>query len=404
MFLRKKLVTYTILNVFDKVLGLITPFLVLFLFDSVDKFNELEYILSISMIIVTFVDLGFRDYILYGYRCFKFGEVEFLKSIEEAYVLLLILYLSLSILSILFLKFILVSSNLKMILCLISLRALFLFVTTYYGIVARLKDRPNNVFVLTICSNILSIFLFLFLYFVNLNFSVQYFFFGPIVVLTYLFAREIKRFKFPTLNSLKILTVAFRYSWPLLVNALIQNIVNNYGKVVAFENLSDSDTFEISFLLRLGTIIQLTHASVSSFYSKKIFISNDRRVAVSVFKFYATSLLIGSIVAVIAYFIFCFYSSFFMDGKIQIKTNPSHSILLLFYLFWSLSAYFELYLNKHNYNYFVPMISISTVSIYFICLNFGVFSLFSIYLAMFSSALMAFIAVFFLVWKKNLFK
>ena len=54
--------SYSVLNFLDKGLIFITPLLILKFFDDKVLYNTIEYIYSISAILVIFLDLGLKNY------------------------------------------------------------------------------------------------------------------------------------------------------------------------------------------------------------------------------------------------------------------------------------------------------------------------------------------------------
>ena len=68
LFVKEGLFNYTFWNLLDKGLVFLLPLTLVYLFNTKQKYVELEYVISIVTIIATFVDLGINGYMFYHYQ------------------------------------------------------------------------------------------------------------------------------------------------------------------------------------------------------------------------------------------------------------------------------------------------------------------------------------------------
>jgi hypothetical protein len=136
------------------------------------------------------------------------------------------------------------------------------------------------------------------------------------------------------------------FAWPILLNTLFMSFMNNYAKIYAYGHLSQQEMAQISYILRIGLIVQLTHASFSSFYSKSLFMDLERRFNFGIFKQYNYVLLLSAVLVglIILFTNYVFYSF------IRIPLTLSTGFFVLYILLWCYIGYLEIYFGVMNAN------------------------------------------------------
>ncbi|MFY0593244.1 hypothetical protein [Roseivirga sp.] len=349
----KALLKFTFLNFLDKGLNFLLPLAILLFFQDNLIYNEIEYVLSVALILATFADLGFRSYLFYGYKESVGREEYFLSRTSKVFNTLFLLYVLSTVLIATSIYFVNHPVS-KMTAGYIGLRFIYIFFTNYKSVIYRFDDKPSRLFRWTIPGTILSLLLLLTVFKAGWVLRLDYFFFGSAVVLLVFFLKD---FRIGSMADLTLLKSYFfkviSYSWPLILNGAMVSVVNNFGKIYAFNSLSDSEMSEISLMLRIGMIIQLAHLSSMTFFSKKLFLSKSVKESRRTLGVYLFTLLAGCSMACVLYILFIN-----LDIKgLTISFRYSHLLVLLFFLLSSIASYFEVYLNKNNRNIFIPLVS-----------------------------------------------
>ena len=66
--LNKELIKFSLFNIADKVMIFLLPFFVLMLSNNVELYNQIEYVFSISAVLVVFIDFGLISEMFFGYK------------------------------------------------------------------------------------------------------------------------------------------------------------------------------------------------------------------------------------------------------------------------------------------------------------------------------------------------
>jgi hypothetical protein len=360
----KGLLKFFVFSYLDKIISFALPLTILFFIKDNQLYASIEVAFSYAMIIMVGVELGFTNYLFYGYKHAQ-DTVFFLKQAKTYFKFLLLFYCVLSMLLVIGIN----AFNQKIVALalIVCVRILSVMYFNFYAIIYRLKDIPAHIFIITITINVLSfIMLFAASYF-SWDHQLIYFFLPPIVMLfivcvRYVFS-ELVTISFSEFFS--FLKKAFSYSWPIMLNVLAMSFINNYAKIYAYEYLSQQDMVQISYIMRIGLVIQLTHVSFSSYFSKALFMDVKQKLNVNIFLKYSLVLWSASLLAVVI----ILATNLFFGSKISIPFNLSTFMFLFYIILWCYTAYLELYFGVKNANKRVLVYSLISLLTYLILLR-----------------------------------
>ena len=264
------------LSYFDKAIIFLLPLVVLFFFKDKTVYVSIEYIYSITVVIIPLIDLWLSGYFLYVYRNSINREKSvniFVNVFQRIYIFLFILGAA-----ILIINYSLVEFN-EFLLFIIS-RLLFVLATVFLASYFRLTNNPEKAVYITILSNILSL-AFLVLYFLfDIEFSMWLIFFGQIIfAVGYFFKSLIDIFflngKVSSLRIRDVITQSLIFSWPTIIQVFIMMYIVNYGKINVLTKMTLDDGVLLSLVQRLSMVILLTHSSIWAFLIKDVYIEKD---------------------------------------------------------------------------------------------------------------------------------
>lgn len=349
---------FSFFNILEKFLAYISPLLILKFIENPVLYNKIELIFSISIIINVFIDFGIKGHFVYSYRFYD-SKKKHKNTYLKAYNILILYYL---IFSVCFLSlFNLLGFNSLLIIFLTLVRVFYLLIVNFYKFFFRFYYNINYFFLLTIPVNIITILLIYFIYKLNINYLAIYFFIAQfilvciyffLIILKSLFETNIKKFSKVIKNSLD-------YYWPIILSSAVSLIIMNFGKIYSYFNLPENDMTKFSFIIRFLLIIQLFHATFSSYFLKKNYEENEKIINKNIILKYLTGLLFVALIINILYPIFIdFFNSDYTFDKIY--------FLLMFYIIvWCVSAYLEQFLGKFNKNLYLMYLQIFSLLIYF---------------------------------------
>ena len=146
---------------------------------------------------------------------------------------------------------------------------------------------------------------------------------------------------------------------PIILSSAVSLIIMNFGKIFSYFNLSESDMTKFSFVIRFLLIIQLFHATFSSFFLKKNYEENEKKINRNIFLKYIIGLMVVVILVNVLYPIFNnFFNSNYSFDKI-------YFLLMAYIVVWCLSSYLEQFLGKFNKNLYLMYLQIFSLIIYF---------------------------------------
>jgi O-antigen/teichoic acid export membrane protein len=351
----KGLITFAFLNYVDKALIFLIPLSVLYIFKDKALYNRIEYVLSFSAVIGIAVELGMRNYMLYAYKESKERE-KIVREVKGHFFTLFFLYFIVSLVLAIFLPFDLSRRNLD----LIAARTLFSFFLSFFTIYFVVADAPSKVFIFSYLINISTLVIILLTKALGSNPDILYFFLSQIVLNLILFAYILRNFSLVNFRGLfSYLKKSLSYSWPIIINLFLFMVINNYGKIYAFKFLSREEMFQISFVQRIALIIQLAHASSSTYLSKSIYVDESKGVNRMVLRRYTTAIILSSSLAVI---IILALDKLFPSMSVRFDMNSI--FLILYTIAWCYSAFFELYINKMNRNKVIPVFTLISTMVF----------------------------------------
>ena len=387
----KNLYSFSVLNFSEKFLAYLCPLLIIQIFDDKILYNQIELIYSFSVIFNIVFDFGLRGYFTYSLRKIKKRKqysIEVLNYFNSLFLIITIV----SVLCISFL-FALLNSAEIIIFSLIYFRFAYLYITFFFKVYFRMISNPFYIFFINIPVNLLVIlFIFYGLLFRNSTINlVTYFFPFIIFLLIYIFYLIVTlKFSIKFSKTIKYITKSLKFYWPIILTSIISLLIGNFIKIFSFYELSPDDMTKSSLFLRILMIIQLTHASIASFYLKKNFLEKKIKFNKKILVIYLRNI---SIITLIIYFLSPVYLNYL---KVNFTVDIIFILMSLYIYFWCVASYLEQFLTKFNFNKSILMYYILSVIIYF-CVLFltNTLNLFNISLAMFVSSFIYFICVVF---------
>ena len=346
----KSLFSFIGLSYFDKAVIFILPLAVLTLFKDKSVYVSIEYIYSIVVVVVPFLDLGLGGYFFYAYRNNDNNRKvvsEILKTFHLIYIGILLIGLSLIAIHYLIYPF-------EEYIVYVVSRSIFIltftFLTSYY----RLINKPHKALFITISSNILSLIFLLTFFLSDVEFSLWLVFIGQILFCIIYFFRVIIRVLSKWVKSYKALKISdllkksILFSWPTIIQVFILMYVGNYGKINALDKLSVDDGVLLSLTQRFSMLIQLTHGAIIGYLMKEIFVSGELlNINRKVFLKYFGLLLISVIMVVLIIAGFMYFNGNKYETGFLIQII---GLLIGYTFFWCIFSYFEIYYSRENKN------------------------------------------------------
>lgn len=265
------------LSYLDKAIIFLLPLLVFQFFKDQKVYISIEYIYSVTTVIIPLLDLGLSGYFFYAYRNSKNHDATlktFVKSFQRLY--LLISCIGLGFIAVHYYSF-----EYEPYIVFIVSRLLFVLATVFFASYYRLTNRPEKAVYITLFSNVLSL-SFLFAYFFSgLEFSLWLIFIGQILfALVYLFKCVIDVFfkeneNFDNYKLKKLIASALLFSWPTILQVFIMMYITNYGKMNVLTKMNLDDGVLLSLVQRFSMLIFLTHSSIWAFIIKDIYVEKN---------------------------------------------------------------------------------------------------------------------------------
>jgi len=339
-----------VLSYCDKAVIFLLPILVLQIFKDQTVYLSIEYIYSVTIVIIPFLDLGLVGYFFYIYR----NKEDKRKIVNEVTKIFHVVYFILFVLGfgIVCIHYFVFSID-DNIIYIVS-RAIFLstfaFLSSYY----RLKNKPERGLYVTITANVISlIFLFIFVL-LDLEFDLWVIFIGQILfcilyflkILRHLFLKWSKYYKNLKLRSL--IKSSLLFSWPTIIQAFIMMYVANYGKIHTLDNLSSNDGVLLSIVQRFSMIIFLTHSSLLAYFVKELYTDKDLfLIQKKTLLKYLCLLTISLVLVALIIGVYLMHNVDVYD----LKRSSLISVALLSYSFLScVFSYLEMYYGRENKN------------------------------------------------------
>ena len=355
------------LSYFDKAIIFLLPLIVLFCFKDKTVYVSIEYIYSITVVIIPLIDLGLSGYFFYVYRNSPKQEESvniFVNVFQRIYIFLFTIGAA-----ILIINYSLVEFD-EFLLFIVS-RLLFVLATVFLASYFRLTNNPEKAVYITILSNILSL-AFLVLYFLfDIEFSMWLIFFGQIIfAVGYFFKSLIDVFflngKVSKLSVKAVIKQSLIFSWPSIIQVFIMMYIVNYGKINVLTKMTLDDGVLLSLVQRLSMVIFLTHSSIWAFLIKDVYIEKNlfiikRSIVYKYLVFLTLALMVITIVAGV--YIFYNYTYFTRVSLI--------SILIIGQVFFAcIYNYLELYYGRENKNIIKLYLALFSALVFIILITF----------------------------------
>lgn len=353
----KGLLLYTFLNCIDKALNFVLPLIILIICDDKQTYNEIEYVYSVALMVLVFIEIQ-RYYLFYGYRLSS-DKDEFTQVARNVCdgicFILFVLGLFLWI----------IFYNYYSFLIWIVVRTLHLFILNFYNYYYRLIDNPCKIFYISIGISLITIAL---IYLSNENLInptyLFLFFVVPLVFITYYAVfRGLKYLFMSGLRPMwKCIKQALLYSWPIVVNMFFFSIINNYGKIFAFNHMSQQEMYEFAFSMRISLIILMIHTSFWAYYSKNIYLQGF--IKPKMLFYYTVVLLLAVTFSCFVIFVW----NYFWPSK-SLPLNLNFGLLMLYIFILCYKATYEIYFSIWNKNVLLLLFSLLSCIIYILILK-----------------------------------
>ena len=351
------LLLYTALNYLDKAFAVAVPLVLLWATKDQGLYNQVEYIYALGALAVVALELGVRNYLLFGYREAPDRD-QFLVDGHNHFLLLNLLYAGLGLLVIGTLAALgLGSPGLWL---LVGVRTLYNAIFSFYSILVRLQDRPSAVFALSLGANAGTCLLVGLFYYWGGRLTLPLVFATQALLVAALVGIALRRRLWRQFLSLRTyLRRTLAYAWPIILNVFLVVAIQNVGKLYAQNALSADEMTRLAMAQRIALIVQLGHASAAGFLAKRLFLSEGHRIERSLFLVYSGALALGvglSLVAALA--------AQHVLGRAITLGDPVLALLLTYTVLWCYAAFLEQYLNKADQNIWIPLASIAGAAVF----------------------------------------
>jgi hypothetical protein len=355
--------SYSVLNFFDKGLIFLTPLIILKFFDDKVLYNTIEYVYSVSTILVIFFDLGLKNYTFFYLKKSKTYNQDLNNINNTFYFYIFYIFVFLGI--ILTLYYFNNLNHLKYILGFIIIRILYLTIINFYKIIYRANDIPSKIFIFSIPVSLVT-FVLLYINYEFLNFDNLLIFFTAqsLFLILYIIVKFNFKLIVTKINSkIILLKKSLKFTFPLMLSVMFYNSMMNYGKIYSFNFLNIEEMTFLSFSQRLFIILTFFHATYVGFFQKKIYLTSDNHFNKRLFiNYFLLIILINTILI---------FSSNYISTIFNVRITNFNIILLLstHSCLWCFSAYFETYLTKTNNNNFIMKSTIFSMIVFIFTLN-----------------------------------
>lgn len=332
------------LSYLDRAAAFICPLLVLKVMGRTDAYVSIEYVLSLSIILSTFFDVGLRNYLLFDAKERR-SDAAALSSAAKAFKPLLWLHI-LGLLLALAIGW-QVGSTDPYLVSLAIARASALSVTRLVMQGLILVGRPALAPLMSIVSWGFSCVILAWPESATDIVLTTVFFCGSFAILIGVAGLTVWPAKAgaDTRSVTEHLSYSLQWGWPLLLSAAASMVVANYSKVYAFSNLPEQEVLAFIFWMRAYSIVQLSHVAVVSILTRQIYQSDSRGVIPEnlyrYLRFVAPStLLIGALAL--------FGDSW--TSSVPFLSETAAIIMFAYFCVWCFGAYLEVYLTRNAQN------------------------------------------------------
>lgn len=397
-----KLFSFIGLSYFDKMVIFLLPLAVLQLFQDKSVYITIEYIYSIVIIIIPFLDLGISGYFFYAYR----NASNYRKVVAEVLKIFHLIYLALMLIGLLFIfvHYFLIPFEEHIVY--IVFRSLFVMVFTFLTSYYRLINKPQKALYVTMSANIFSLLFVLTYFFLGEDFEFWLIFLGQIIFCVFFFFKTLKRVfskwkkSYQVIEKIDWIKKSILFSWPNIIQVFILMYVANYGKINALDNMTVDEGVLLSLTQRFSMLIQLTHSAIIGFLMKELFVSGDllaiKKNILYKYIMLLFSAVIGVSVVATGYFYF-FGSSFSLDVLFL-----NIGLIIGYTFMWCVYSYFEIYYSRENKNIIKLYLAITNGLLFILIFKVVEFNYIErITLAMFLSTFVTLLLSMFILRRRN---
>lgn len=333
----RELLAFMGANYLDKGLVFLLPLVVLYLVKDRQTYNDIEYIYSIANVLLPFFCI-LSSYSFYGHKESNAKDI-YIKE-YHAVCKRTIVYLIASIIILVVLSSCLPVGLTLSMSVFIGIRLVYLIYVQYYSNYYRLINKPISIVYQTLTCSVVSI---LFLLVCNL-FSIKLFLFCVFAPQFFILYKVIllPRYNVSSTKYYAFIKDALFYSLSLIINSTIVAFVMNYGKIYAYNYLSEVEMFDFSYSMRITMVITLANGTLISFWAKEIY---EHGYTLSVIVKYCT--LIGAAFAV-AIALLMLLKWFSISQSL--KFDLSVVFILLYTLLYCFSSFCEIYFGRRRKN------------------------------------------------------
>lgn len=384
---------YTFLNYLDKGLNFLIPLIILKIIPrNSTLYSDIEYLISISLIISSFLDIGLRSYLFYGFR----NAINKNAFLEYANLLLSFLIGAYTLVLIVSIPFL--TNNWLFVF--IGFRTIYLTYTYIKASILRLEDKPSTIFLYTSLLSILISIIIVISVFLNIEYnligySIPYIIFC--LVISIIFISKSNAINQNRKRLLLMLNNSIKFAWPLMLTLVLSTFQNNFAKIYGYNRLTQSEFESFAILLRIFMILFLSHTSAIAFYTKSIYMGPNG-FDIKIYTRYLAIIGLGFL----AMILFVYISNRFQILS-QIKWDVNFLVLLLTYIFMMNRNYLEQYFGKyHQLKYLIISTSLGFVSflLLFIVFTMIAISITKVLIAILASEFISFLIVAFFYQKR----
>jgi len=390
------------LSYIDKAIIFLLPLIVLYFFKDKTVYVSIEYIYSVTIVLIPLLDLGLSGYFFFAYRNSEDCD-NTIKTFVEVFQRL---YILLSVIGVGFIAFNYLGIEFEKFIIFIVSRLLFVLCTTFLASYYRLTNKPQNVVYITIFFNALSLLFILAYFLIDSEFSLWLIFIGQILfAIFYLFksVRDVffaKKDDFHNSTIKKLIVKAFLYSWPIIIQAFIMMYISNYGKLNALTKMTIDDGVLLSLTQRFSMVIFLTHSALWAYLIKDVYVEGNLLViSKNILYKYLSFLSVALFMVAVVTGVYVFYN---FSGSMLTRSIFISCLIIGQTFFSCIFAYLELHYGRENKNIINLYLAIFSAIIFVSLLTFlKTDFLIRIVIAMFVSTFAALLLSIFVLHKRK---
>lgn len=396
----KALFKFMALSYLDKAIVFLLPLLVFQFFKDQKIYITIEYIYSITTVVIPLIDLGLSGYFFYAYRNSddkEFTVKIFVKSFQRLYIV--VSFLGIGLIALNYFSF-----EFEPFIVFIVFRLLFVLATVFFASYYRLTNKPEKAVYITLSSNIISLSFLFGYFFFGLEFSLWLIFIGQILFsLIYLFKCIVdvllkNNTNFYQGQIKKIFFKSLLFSWPSIMQVFIMMFITNYGKINVLTKMSLDDGVLLSLVQRFSMIIFLTHSSIWAFVLKDLYIEKNVLTIKRnlLYKYLAfLTLALSFVIFVTEIYLANNYDDLFRASYISILIIGQTFLACIY-------AYLEVNYGRENKNIIKLYLALFSAFVFlFIVIVLDMDFLEKISIAMFMSTFLSLLLSIFVLYKRN---